>query len=151
MKYTLAAFAALFFSLRLQAQVEAMQQKVDIATQFIVYLEKGKLKKAFRMIQPDTLRKYPQMKDSIRIAAAEMKAAMKTGAGLFISVTPNEEFTRFICQCQYQLKGNVPENIYQVDVIYNYAQNEDISKVRFFDRLKLETLYRKEQADSTAR
>ncbi len=138
MKHMLAVVAALFFTLNSFGQIEAMQQKVDIATRFIVYMEKGKLKKAMHMIQADSLKAHPEVKESLKVASKAMKAAVKAGASLFINVTPDESFTRFICQCQYQMKGQTPENIYQCDVIYIDAQHEDISKVRFYDLPALE-------------
>lgn len=133
MKHLLAVLAALFFAGQSFGQIEAMQQKVDISTNFIVLLEKGKIKRAMDMIQADSVKAHPELKTTLRNASREMKKAMKAGATLFIAITPNEEFTQFICNCKYQQKGQTPEDIYQVDVMFINAEGDDISKVRFFD------------------
>ena len=146
MKHMLAVITALFFTLNSFGQIEAMQQKADIATQFVVYLEEAKFKQAMDMIPYESQKAHREIKESIKKASESMNAAIKKGASLFISVTPDETFERFICQCQYQMKGQTPETIYQCDVIFIDAKNEDITNVRFYN---LEALQAKKHLDST--
>ncbi|UYQ95907.1 hypothetical protein MKQ68_12430 [Chitinophaga horti] len=130
MKHMLAVAAALLITMQSFAQIEAMQKKVDIATQFLTYVEKGKTKKALNMIQPDTLKARPELRPLVKDMTREARATLKQGAELFISVTPNEEFTLIVCDCYYRLKDEPPTVLYTISVVFNNAEGEDISLVR---------------------
>ncbi|RAJ00501.1 hypothetical protein LX64_04208 [Chitinophaga skermanii] len=113
------------------AQMEDMQAKVSTAGKFVYLLEDQKVRKALRLVNADTLDRQAGLKSRVQQAAKEMKAAKKTGAGLFFNVTPIGEDMRVLVVCQYQDKSNTNIILYEVSMLFDPGKDGKIGTLTF--------------------